>query len=191
MLLFLADYSHSFFLDTQLGTVLRSQELTRDALRASLANDASKEQSERLPFLERPEPDCHDLLVGAAASVVHDWWQLPDNAEGRPASPPSTEWSDDILDRASMCFELLYASVDDEVQSNDKLHMMGDENDDAVLDDLLATGGGGAGRTSMKTVATVELDKPLGMGLTPDGTVLRTTPGGQGEVNGGSDKEER
>ena len=154
MLLFLAYHSHSLFLDTQLGTVLRSQELARDALRASLANDASKEQSERLPFLERPEPDCHDLLVGAAASVVHDWWQLPDNAEGRPDSPPSTEWSDDILDRASMCFELLYAAVDDEeVQSNDKLHMMGDENDDAVLDDLLTSGGGGAGRTSsMKTV---------------------------------------
>jgi len=129
-----------------LGSVLNSVDLSNSELIAIFQNT----DVVNMPLISRPEPDGHDLLVGAAASVVHDWWMLDENAMHLPQNNQDTDLSDEILDRASVCFELMYSQE----------------------------------KTNGKTVANIDLSKPLGIGLTPDGTVLRTNPGGQGELNG-------
>jgi len=155
-------------LSRRLGDILHSQELSRSTLEALLDAVANGETAApvAVPVLGRPGADAHDLLVGATASVVHDWWMLPENENYRPPDPPPAEWSDDILDRASSVFEVLYEAGEQSLNGSD--------------------GGGQAGSGSHggKTTATIKLSEPLGMGLTPDGTVLRTTPGGQAEAGG-------
>jgi hypothetical protein len=153
-------------LSRRLGDILHSQELSRSTLEALLDAIGNGEIEERIavPDLGRPGADAHDLLVGATASVVHDWWMLPENENYRPPDPPPAEWSDDILDRASSVFEVLYEA--------------GEQGLDG------SGGQAGGGSHGGKTTATIKLSEPLGMGLTPDGTVLRTTPGGQAEAGG-------
>lgn len=134
-------------LSSLLGAVLNAVDLSRPELMGVLKTCAGA----NIPLIQRPEQDGHELLVGAAASVVHDWWLLEVNQPHYPTGVDDAEWSDDIVNRASTCYQIIYAQ---------------------------------ARKGSGKTIANIDLTKPLGIGLTPDGTVLRTGAGGQGETNG-------
>lgn len=136
-------------LSSLLGAVLNAVDLSRPELMGILETSGGS----NIPLIQRPEQDGHELLVGAAASVVHDWWLLEVNQPYYPTGVDDGEWSDDIVSRASTCYQMIYAQA-----RKDK----------------------GSG----KTIANIDLSKPLGIGLTPDGTVLRTNAGGQGESNG-------
>ena len=151
-------------LSRKLAEILHSPELSRSSLLAAIATEKSAPAPVAMPMVLRPGADGHDLLVGAAASVVHDWWMLPENGDARPPDPPPTEWSDDILDRASTVFEVLYEAAEGLSGA-------------AEASGSSSSGGG-------KTMLRLDLSQPLGMGLTPDGTVLTVKAGGQGEAGG-------